>query len=408
MHNITMLKKLMIKIMRKKHFWRHVEFDELSEIYVSMMFRSMAISLSGLFIPLYLLQLGFGVTSILMLFGVYFTVRAAVFDMASAYMTAWYGPKHVISLGYILLLGSTSMFLTLPMFGWPLWLIGVVWGGSASFFFIPFDVDFSKIKHREHGGKELGFVVIMERAGGVLGPLCGGVIASLFGGQALFLVAATLLLVGLIPLMMSGESVKTRQKLDFKSLSLDGLKRDIFSNVFTGLENTLTICAWPLYLGLFVLSGKESAYAGLGFLASISVFVSMFAAYKIGSLIDNRHGRKLLRISTVLNALLHLARGLVSAFPLATLLNVANEIVTVGYRMPYIKGKYDKADDLPGHRIVYFASLEVISSTVKAFVWLLLALISTITSNYSVMVVSFVIAAVSSILISTERYKALD
>lgn len=408
MHNITMFKKLVVKIIKRHHFWRDAGFDELSEIYVSMMFRSMAINLSSLFIPLYLLKLGYGITSIFILVGVYFVSRAVCFDLTSAHLTARYGPKHTIALSYIMLFVSSSMFWTLPSIGWPLWLIGIIWGGSASLFFIPFDVDFSKIKHQSKGGKELSIVSVVERVGGVLGPLIGGFIAWWFGGQALFLVTAILLIIGLIPLMMSGEPVKTRQRLEFKSLPINIIKRDIISSIFVGLENTLTIFAWPLFLGLFILNRSDTAYTGLGFLASVSVFMSIFAAYAVGSIIDSRKGRQLLRINSIGNALLHFFRGFVSVLPAALLVNIINEVVTVGYRMPYAKGKYDKADELPGHRIVYFTSLEIICSTIKALVWLLLALISTIVSDYSVLVLSFFVAGVSSIFINTENFKALD
>ena len=40
-------------------------------------------------------------------------------------------------------------------------------------------------------------------------------------------------------------------------------------------------------------------------------------------------------------------------------MNVANEAVTSGYTMPYLKGQYDMADSLPGYRIVYMALMEM-------------------------------------------------
>lgn len=399
-----MIKKLLVKVMKRRYFWRDVGFDELSEIYISMMFRSMAISLSGLFIPLYLLKLDYEITSILILLGVYFVARAAIFDIAAGHITARYGPKHTMILGYIMLLASTSMFLTLQSIGWPLWLIGIFWGGSSSLFFIPFDVDFSKIKHSSREGKELGFVVIMERIGSVLGPLVGGLVAWMFGGQALFLVSFVVLVLGFVPLVLSGEPVKTKQKLSFRTLSVSKIKRDIISNTALGVENNLSISGWSLYLGLFVLVGGSSAYSKLGFISSVSIAASVLVTYLIGSLIDSNKGRRLLRFSVIGNFFLHLSRIFVSTYNGAFLVNVANEFLTVGYKMPFVKGKYDAADDIPDHRIVYFASLEIIASTVKATLWFALALLSTVISGYSVMVVAFLIASVASLIITTERF----
>ncbi len=399
-----MIKKLLVKVMKRRYFWRDVGFDELSEIYASMMFRSMAISLSGIFVPIYLLQLGYNLTAILVFFAICFSGKAVLFDLLAAHTTARFGPKHALIFGYVLLSLSTLGFTTLPQMNWPLWSIGLLWGGSASFFFIPFDVYFSKIKHKEHGGKELGFVIIVERIGNVIGPLVGGLVAWMFGGQALFLVSFIVLVFGFVPLVLSGEPVKIKQKLSFRTLPLSKIKRDIMPNTALGVENNLSISGWSLYLGLFVLVGGSSAYSKLGFISSASIAASVLVTYLIGSLIDSNKGRRLLRFSAVGNSILHLSRIFVSTYNGAFLVNVANEFLTVGYKMPFVKGKYDAVDGLPGHRIVYFASLEIIASTVKATLWFVLALLSTVVSGYSVMVIAFLIASVASLIITTERF----
>lgn len=81
----------------------------------------------------------------------YFTFRGLLWDTLSSYTTARIGPKHTMLIGYALLISSTALFLTLPAVAWPIWLLGGVWGASSSFFLIPFNVDFSKVKHSDHG-----------------------------------------------------------------------------------------------------------------------------------------------------------------------------------------------------------------------------------------------------------------
>ena len=402
-----MLQKFMYRLLRHRHFWRGVGFDELSEIYVSMMFRGLSISLTGLFIPLYMLRLGYGVTDVAFVAMFYFFARAACFDLLAAYAVARIGPKHTMIIGNILLITSTSMFLTLGQIHWPIAVLGFVWGGSASFFFIPFHVDFSKIKHKEHGGKELGYVNIMEKLGFAIGPVAGGIIATVFGAQYIFLLATLLLIIGLIPLFQSGEPVRKRQKLDWQGLDVAKLKYDFMSYGALGIENTLCIFLWPLYLGVFVLVGS-AAYARLGALSSVSVLASILSAYAIGKVIDNRKGRNLLRISATLNALVHVGRVFVRSYIPAVGTNLANETITAGYRMPYIKGMYDAADDLPGYRIVYITSMEWFGSLMKGVTWALIAILSLGISTHMVMVVGFGIAGICSLLVMTERFRALD
>lgn len=404
--NTKMLKQIVSKFLKHRHFWRDVGFDELSELYISVMFRSLSISITGLFVPVYLLQLHYSITQILMVVAWYFTFRSVFADVVSAYTIARIGPKHTMLLGYLFLITSTGLFLTLPTAFWPLWLVGGIWGMSASFFFIPFHVDFSKVKHRKHGGKELGFISIVERVGNAMGPLIGGLVATLFGGQYIFLAAIILLTVGLVPLFRTAEPVRLKQHLDFKGFKIDNLKRDFVSVVGIGIENTLTMYIWPLFLGLFVLTGT-SVYVKLGAISSISFIVSICSAQAIGRLIDRRQGRSLLRLSATANTVVHLLRPFVSNLPLALGINMANEAVTSGYRMPYYKGLYDAADDLPGYRIVYISSIEWIASIAKATTYWLLIILSLLLPARSVMSIGFLVAAAASCVIMLERFGAL-
>lgn len=402
-----MLNKIVTKIFKPKHPWRQMKFDELSEIYVSMLFRGLAISMTGLFVPIYMLKLGYGIDSITFVIAVYFTSRFLFLDMLSAYSVARFGPKHSLIFGYVLLGTNTALFLALNSVPLSLWIIGTVWGGSASFFFVPFHVDFSKIKHSKHGGKELSYVHAMEKTGAVIGPLVGGFVATLFGAQYLFLIATLLIIIGLMPLLLTSEPVKTRQHISFRGLPFRRLKRDYISMAALGVENTLSMSLWPLFIGLFVFLDK-TVYAKVGTITTISIIASIFAVYTIGKTIDNRKGRYLLRANATANAALNLLKPFAFGFSPALMVAVLNDIITPGYRIPYQKGFYDAADDLPGYRIAYIASMEWFGSLCKSAIWWLLFLMTPIFSEYSVVTTGFVIAAIASMLIMTEKFKALN
>lgn len=402
-----MIKALVYRLLRHRHFWREVGFDELSELYVGMMFRGMAVSMSGLFVPLYMLGQHYSVTEILLLMAWYFTFRSLVFDLLTAHVVARFGPKHGLVVSHILLISSTALFLSVPDNHWPVWLLGGLWGAAQSFFFVSFNVDFSKIKHSEHGGKELGYVTIMERIGAVMGPVVGGVVATVFGPQYIFLVTIVLLLGGLVPLFRTAEPVQTRQRLNFRMLKINEHVRDFVSVAGFGVEHFISIFIWPLYMGVFILSA-EAGYVQLGVLASVSFMVSIVAARTTGQLIDKRQGRMLLRANTVINSGVHLIRSFVSTYPIAFGANILNDVVTAGYRMPYLKGWFDAADDLPGLRIVYLASMEMFGSLIKAIMCWILVVLTLYFSVYTVLACGFVLGAGVSLLIMTEKFRALD
>lgn len=396
-----MLKQTVHKFLRRTHFWRDTGFDELSELYVSNMLRTVALTIFFVFIPFYLYEHGYSPALIFGFFGCFFVVRAAA-DILAGFFVARYGPKHAMILSNLFQIVSASLLLTVPQQHWNILIIALPFGIAQSFFFNSYHVSFSKIKHTSKAGAELGHMQIFEKIGYMLGPLVGGLVGSVLGSQYIFVTAAGLLILSLWPLFMTSEPTKTHQKLEFKTLPVDRIKRDMFANACIGIENSLCNNAWPFYVAVFVLSG--AVYAQLGILTALGVLVAIVSAKVIGHLSDTRLARPILRTSAVLNAGVHAIRPFISNIGGVLAVNVANEAVTSGYRMPFMKGLYAAADDLPGHRIVYIASMECSSCIVKATVWLMLALLATIFSLQTVLIISFFVAAAASLGITKERF----
>lgn len=399
-----MLKKIVYKVLARRHFWRDASFDELSELYVSMVMRSLALGIIGVFIPVFLLKNGYSFAAIISFFVIFFGVRVFA-DIIGSLLVAKIGPKHTMLASYAIQIAAAGLFLTLPNYHWPLFWLAASWGTANSFFFIAFHVDFSKVKHTKHAGKELGYINVMERIGAAVGPISGGIIALWFGAQYMFLVAVVLLLLGLVPLFRTAEPVRPNQSLGLKTLPIDRILRDIFSYIAVTTEQTISVVMWPLFLAMFVIG--DYVYLKLGGLISLGFLVSIIAAYAIGKLIDERKGKQLLEISAYANSLLHLFRPFVTTLPVAGLVGVINEIVTAGYRMPYHKGMYDAADHLPGHRIAYIMVMEAFGSFAKFLLWVILYLLTSVMSPRNLLSTSFAIAAIASLLIMTQRFAGL-
>lgn len=400
-----MLKKTITSLLSARHPWRVVNFDELGELYVSMMFRNLAISLIGVFVPIYLYQLGIGLQTILLFYATIFGFRV-VWDFVCAFIVARIGPKHTMAISYALQIVMLSLLVSLDRYNLPLWLIALFAAMSSGLFFISYHVDFSKIKHSKHGGKELGFMVFMERLGTVIGPIIGGILATIFDVKYSFFAAITFFLIGIIPMFMSGEPVKTKQIIHFRDLPIRRIRRDLITYSALGVENNVCLVIWPLFIATFVLVG--SVYLKIGIITALGALMTVTAARIIGKLIDEHKGRSLLRISLIGNIMLHMARIFTNSFGYALGLNVTNEVITVGYRMSYVKGMYDKADDLPGFRIAYISTMEAFASSAKSLFYVLLAVLCFIINDKNIMVSAFLIAILMSLVIMLERFPALN
>lgn len=399
-----MFKKIIHRFLAVRHPWRYIGFDELSELYASTMLRSLGLSLVGIFVPIYLYKLGYELPVVFLFMAGVFGARM-VFDILSGYLVAWQGPKHVILASNILQAFTLILLLTLPQYDWPLWVISALWGLSISMFFIAYHVDFSKIMHLGNGGKELGFMTIMERVGAALGPVVGGVIATVFGPEYTIMVATGLFMGAVIPLFLSAEPTALHQKISYRGLPYRRLKRDFLSFASLGAENTVSISVWPLFAAVTILT--VNTYANIGLVTSLGVIAAIVTAQFIGRVVDREKGGTLLRGSVVANFFLHLLRPLAQGFGGVLLVNIANEVVTTGYKLPYTKGMYARADDLPGFRIVYLVTMEVLGDTGKAAAWLMVWALCFFVDPVTAMWLSFFIIAAPSLLIAAHSFPSL-
>jgi hypothetical protein len=234
----------------------------------------------------------------------------------------------------------------------------------------------------------------------------GGVIATLFGARALFATSAAVLLIAIIVLMIRPEAVQTRQKLRFQHL-LRGHLRNTIANTAFVVENGITILLWPTFLAMLVFSGD--AYLKIGSVTSIAVAAAVIAAMPLARLLDKGGGLNMLKVGTVINAVVHLLRIFTPGFGFIGAAGVAlvNEPTTLVYRLPYLKAYYDEADDFPGQRIAFIAKNEIIAHFFSGLTFGGLGLIAALGAVQSVFIVGFAFAAICSILIQVQNYTAL-
>lgn len=399
-----MIQKLLSKFMRRRHFWRDVGFDELSELYTSQLLRSLSISIIGIFTPVYLYKIGYSLKDIA-LFHVFWFLCRPFFDLLAGKLIGIIGPKHAMLFSGILHVGYLGLVISIDSVGWPLWLVGVTGSMAYGLHIMAIMVDFSKIKHSDHGGKELGYLEIVQKVGGVVGPVVGGLLANYADPKYAIALAMLMLIGSVVPLFFTEEPVVTHQKVHYRGLDVRSHLRDYLSVVPYVIEAAISAIIWPLYAAVFLLG--NDTYAKLGIITAISAATALFFTRYIGGLIDKRKGGSLLRISVVANAVVHLFR-IVARGPLQVLgINLVNEPITAGYRMPYLKGVFDSADSLPGYRIAYIASLSAVDACARLLLWVVIWLLLGGSSDQAVFQVVFAFGALSSLLIMIERFPAL-
>lgn len=399
-----MLQSFIHRLLKRRHFWRYATFDEVAELYASRTLRAVAQYMVALFVALYLYQQGYSLLFIACYFAVQFALRIPLSYGAALY-AARFGPKHGILAGNLLYIPALVCFTLVPEYGvYAIAGFGLFQSLSMTVYNLSYMVDFSKVKHVDHAGKELGFMQIFERIAASLSPFIGGVVAFLFGAEATMWLAAVLFAAASWPLLRTAEQTKIGQKLDFKGFPWRATWRSLRAETAVGFDHIASNIVWVLFIAIVLLAGSgDDMYLKIGAFASVTVVTSFIAAYSFGRLIDRRRGGDLLRIATIANALTHLFRPFVSTAPAVVSTNVINEVATTGYSMAFTRGVFDAADR-SGHRIVYLFFIEVALNFGAMLACLVFAGLLLVTSAVFAMQLFFVITAAYVLLLMSGRF----
>ncbi len=401
-----MIHSLIHRFLRKTHFWRHVGFAELAELYMSRMLRILAMKMISGFIAIYLYQLGFDLAFIAWFYVGYFMFRTFA-SLPSAYLIARVGPKHATFVSNIMYIpGVVALTLTPSIGMWALVTFTVFSGFSLTLYSLSYLVDFSKVKQFEHAGKEIGIMNIVESITTALSPLIGGLIALWLGPDAMIIASSLLLAVAAWPLFITGEPVRVKQKLTYRHFNLKETWRNFLAAIAYGADTTTTGVIWYLFIAIAILgaAGSQTIYVQVGALVSVSVLASIVISYVYGKVIDGNKGGSLLKISAVGTASLHALRPFVTTAGAAASLNVADQATTLGYTMPLLRGFFDSADNLPGYRIAYMSVTQFFIGIGHVASVLILAVSVTCLGPISGMKMSFFVLAPIMLLLAANGF----
>jgi MFS family permease len=342
----------------RRHFWRYVTFSEMSELYASRLMRMLAINIAVVFMAVFLYQNGYSLPFIMGYWGIFFLYKALIAVPAAAY-AARFGPKHGILLSNILYIPSMIVFPFVPDIGWPALVFTLVFQGfSSALYDLCYKIDFSKVKSADHAGKEIALMNIIEKLAKGISPFLGGLLAFVAGPQATLWSAAALFLLASLPLLKTGEPIKTHQKLVIRKFPWRIACRSLLAEIVVGFDAATSGVIWSLFIVVAVLhTSGDAVYAELGALLSVVLLATLAASYVFGKIIDSQKGGYLLKYSVLMDGLVHMLRPFAVNPMTVAGINVANETATTGYMMAYLRGLFDTADRTQ-HRVTFLGFAE--------------------------------------------------
>ncbi len=278
----------------------------LTGIYFNASLRTFALGLSGIFIPIFILEKS-GQLSTVFLFYLLAVFCQLIVIWPIAKLISLIGPDMSMALSLItqivfflfLLLGNYSLSWIWPAAFFLAILVPLYW--------LPYHLAFTRIGSSKYLGQQISTISIFTRLAAALAPLLGGLIISQANFNYLWWLVIGLSLLAILPIFWDeynyhekpvGPSAvwrffKTHRQRSF-SLAFIG----------TGIEGALYGVVWPLFIYY-----QLRKLISLGLISSFALVVSILLAWQIGHW-ASRHPRQLLKTGSQLNAFNWLLKAL--------------------------------------------------------------------------------------------------
>lgn len=357
-----MAKDILIKLFRRRHFWRFASFSEVGELYTARLMRTIAVNVGAAFMSVFMLKNGYSVVTVSIFWAVYFLSKT-IMALPFAQLIALINSKKAILISNMLYIPAMISFILLPTYGlWALVVTGVLQAVSAILYDIGYLINFSRIKNAEAPGKQVAFMNIMEKIAKGISPLIGGVLALWFDPRASIIVSALFFVLAAWPMMRTTDTMTTGFRLRPKNFPWKTTYNSLLGQLPMGFEVYASGSAWSIFLAslIFTAAGNQ-VYAELGMLASLILIVSLGSTYAYGKLIDSRAGGQLMFWTALGTVGVNIIRAITRTPALAVGTNAVNEITITGYTMAFTRGMFDVADQ-SGYRVMYIGLTQLFAN----------------------------------------------
>ncbi|MBD3366276.1 MFS transporter [candidate division WWE3 bacterium] len=383
---------------------RGYAMKEASAIYTTRAVSDLAISLIGIYLPIYIYQLSlknqlFGssevINGLVWICLFYALISVVVLLVIAFFIENIFNTFHLKnSLVIGILFRIVSLVFLLSAEKQPLLLIlsGIFWGARIPFYWIPYHIFF--MRRADDGdhkfGSEISKQSFFSGIATSLAPLLGGLIITNLGFNTLYMLSIVLLLAASLPILVYVKEQK-HSPHKFKKVWREYLGNKKYLKTTIALAGRVTSAIIFAIFWSVMLYLKLQDFVEIGFLKTFSGIVATVLLISVGTVID-RNGKGLLHaISVTINSALHLSRLFIISPAAYYLNNILDKINASAYGTCFIAATYEKVDGK--HASNFITYREVALHTARLFVLLSCVGIMLLTGSWMWV---FVVAAVGS------------
>jgi MFS family permease len=267
----------------------------LKPLYFNGLIRSIALSLIGIFIPIYLLQKGYSLNFIFF----FFLLQNIFFLMIVPlvfYLSKKFSYKSLI-ITNIPIAVCYLIYLNYFLSGtWSILFLPLLSGIEMAFFWMPNHFMFIKISEDKTRGKKLGYFNIFGQIAGLITPIIGALIMTYLGFNIVSIFSIFFILLSSIPLFYL-DKIKSRKSIDFKVVLnyFKSHKKFFIGNSIENILGEANGVIWPIFVYITL---KD--IISVGFVGILITLGTMIFTYFVGHYVDKKDGHTLLKIGGIL------------------------------------------------------------------------------------------------------------
>lgn len=362
-----------------------------SELIASNTLRSLALSLISLFLPIYLIEIGFDLKTIFILELLMLSL-SLILHFYTFKIVKTLGIKKTLILSYfctiifyVVLYNSDFIIFNLGK-SWFLFLTGLINVLFTTLFWIAQHLYFVKTTKKSDSGKKYGALVAVPMILGIASPFIGGILIENFSFKLAFVIAGFLIFIGGIILFLTKEIKTGNDKLKIKNI-LTG--KGSAMNMMYFIEGSNVIATgfiWPVLL--FSLSVKI-IFMGVLYLFSNTIYAVI--SYYGGEISDKNGPVKLVRIGSIGHGLSLIFRAFSKTTFFITGFQSMGGLFGALWTIPFQSNFYKECHVDPMNRIM---NMELYQHLGRIFMFLLILVLSLFVSPVNSLIFALIFSGI--------------
>ncbi len=274
---------------------RYLRNRELDELYIATFLKTLARSLVLVFIPIYLLSIGFSVRYIALFYLIEF-VGMLVATPVGLMLNHKIGVKKTMAVADVLFIGYMFSVSVLKHVGGYLVLPTLLFAFAGGLFWAAYHVDFTQNVDKRAEGREISLIKAVVILASALGPFAGSLLIVSTSFASSFYIAAFLTILAILPLFATEDIKTAKPHFSWRRLKRADVGSKGRAYMAFGAMQIATETFWPLYMYLALKNILE-----VGVVFTVTSLIMIVAVIWYGKRVD-RNPKKAITLGVLLHA----------------------------------------------------------------------------------------------------------